>query len=106
MKKLNQDQIEFYKKNGYLIIKDFITEKETNNLKERMNEIINNSEITKNITTFQTNKDNHTIGKYFEDSSSEIYPFLEEESIDKEKNDFVQEKKYSINKVGHGKFEL
>jgi len=61
--------------------------------------------IDENVSYFTTQNENHTIGKYFDESSDKIYPFLEEDSYDKENKKLKYEKKLSINKIGHALHE-
>lgn len=90
-----------YQDNGYLILNDFLTEKECSALIHRAQELVSEFEPTDEVkTVFSTTDQAHTQQKYFLDSADKIRFFFEKGAFDEHGNlRFPKEK--SLNKIGH-----
>ena len=105
---LSEHQVEFYSKNGYLVIENFWSEDVVDKLRQSINEVIDNLDLTSSKSVFST-KEQHRrkADDYFLNSGREIRFFWEEKAIAKSE-DAVASGGHSlplrecINKIGHG----
>ena len=54
MSELTQEQIEFFHENGYLVIKDYFPSNAVSDMRNRMNEILNEMDTSVSKTVFST----------------------------------------------------
>lgn len=101
---LNQDQIQFFEKNGYLVIKDFLKQEAIDRLKAETQEIVRRFD-PKDFKIFTTEDQNDHTDTYFLESGAEVRCFFEEEAID-EHGAMQVDKALAINKVGHAMHDL
>lgn len=112
---LTEEQVEFFHKNGYLLIPDFYNAETVKDLKDRMQEILNNFEFTETKTVFTTGADQTAhADDYFLTSGDKIRYFWEEHAwestTDPETGEITKKMvnpvHQSINKVGHALHDL
>jgi phytanoyl-CoA hydroxylase len=105
MKYLTDDQIEFYRKHGYLVIERFWDADTVQTLKKRIHEIVADADLTNVKSVFSTREHMRKADDYFLNSGREIRFFWEEKARD-ENGQLVSSKDKCINKVGHALHDL
>ena len=99
------DFIKYWKKNGFLIIKDFFSNNDCEILKNRSYELLQKANLDDHRTIFNTKNHSHSADKYFLDSGDKIRYFFEDGVFDKFGNLSVK-KELAINKIGHALHDL
>eukprot|EP00924_Labyrinthula_sp_SR-Ha-C_P016966 maker-scaffold_6-snap-gene-20.56-mRNA-1 protein AED:0.01 eAED:0.01 QI:152/1/1/1/1/1/2/69/286 len=98
--------IDDFKNNGVAVVKNFATIEECDEMKRRMNELVNgwNGKCDCVFTAKGSNDSVQGRNDYFFHSSDKIHFFLEEEAIDPTTGNIYPnlDKLTSLNKVGHG----
>ena len=94
---INNEMKIFWEENGFLIIDNFYTNTECDELINRSSYLINNFDYSKNKSIFNTNKQNEVIDNYFINSGDKIRFFFEEGAFDKNGN-FTNSVDFLINK--------
>ena len=96
----NSKMKSFWDKEGFLVIDNFYSNEECDNLKKRANYLVKNFDYKKNKSIFNTKKQQHVDDNYFLESGDKIRFFFEEDSFDK--NGLLKNKiELLINKIGH-----
>lgn len=98
-KVINESQVEFYKQNGYLVIRDVFSSERIQKVKDEMLGIIRKQDPKELNTIFKA--DMNFQSKYFLESGDKIRFFLEADSFDKDGN-IKYKLEECVNKVGHG----
>ena len=102
---LTSTQISSYNKNGYLVVKDFLSDTQRKLLMERAESLIDDFDPSSSHSIFTTNEQERSSDDYFLSSGDQIRFFFEEKAIDSNGN-FTVPKHKSINKIGHAQHEL
>ncbi len=102
---LSIDEIAAYRRDGFLVIEDFVTPAACAALRERANEIVAAFRPSELRTIFTTDEQQRTSNREFLDSAAGIWCFFEEEAFGPD-GELVQDKALCINKIGHAMHDL
>ena len=102
---LNKEMLNFWNDNGYLIIEDFKTHKECDELIDRSKELIEEQDFNNQQSVFDTVSQSHNDDNYFLESGDKIRFFFEEKANLDEEN-VKTNKQYIVNKIGHALHDL
>ena len=102
---LNKEMLNFWNNNGYLIIEDFKTHKECDELIYRSKELIEEQDFNNQQSVFDTVSQSHNDDNYFLESGDKIRFFFEEKANLDEEN-VKTNKQYIVNKIGHALHDL
>ena len=97
--------IKYWKNNGFLIIKNFFSDKECDKLIERSHKLLQEANLQDHKTIFNTKNHSHSADEYFLDSGDKIRYFFEDGVFDKYGNLCIN-KELAINKIGHALHDL
>ena len=102
---LNKEMLNFWNDNGYLIIEDFKTHQECDELIQRSKELIEEQDFNNQQSVFDTVSQSHNDDNYFLESGDKIRFFFEEKAnLDQE--NVKTNKQYIVNKIGHALHDL
>jgi phytanoyl-CoA hydroxylase len=102
---LNKEMLNFWNDNGYLIIEDFKTSQECDELIRRSKELIEEQDFNNQQSVFDTVSQSHNDDNYFLESGDKIRFFFEEKANLDEEN-VKTNKQYIVNKIGHALHDL
>ncbi|MDC1060048.1 phytanoyl-CoA dioxygenase family protein [Alphaproteobacteria bacterium] len=102
---LNKEMLNFWDNKGYLIIQDFKTHKECDELINRSKELIEEQDFNNQQSVFDTVSESHNDDNYFLESGDKIRFFFEEKANLDEEN-VKTNKQYIVNKIGHALHDL
>ena len=102
---LHKEMLNFWDNNGYLIIQDFKTHKECDELINRSKELIEEQDFNNQQSVFDTVSQSHNDDNYFLESGDKIRFFFEEKANLDEEN-VKTNKQYIVNKIGHALHDL
>ena len=102
---LNKEMLNFWNDNGYLIIEDFKTPQECDELIQRSKELIEEQDFNNQQSVFDTVSQSHNDDNYFLESGDKIRFFFEEKANLDEEN-VKTNKQYIVNKIGHALHDL
>lgn len=102
---LSTEQVEEFKKDGYLVIKDFATPEEIELMNKRAVELLHSFDPSTLESVFSTKNQSATTDTYFLESASSIAYFWEEKAKDTNGN-LIKPKEECINKIGHALHDL
>ena len=102
---LNKEMLNFWNDNGYLIIEDFKTFQECDELIQRSKELIEEQDFNNQQSVFDTVSQSHNDDNYFLESGDKIRFFFEEKANLDEEN-VKTNKQYIVNKIGHALHDL
>ena len=102
---LSIDQLKQYRRDGFLAIEDFASPASCAALRERANQIVDAFEPTAERTVFTTDQQERTSNREFLDSGAGIWCFFEERAFGPD-GELRQDKRHSINKIGHAMHDL
>eukprot|EP01132_Coremiostelium_polycephalum_P000561 gene561-706_t len=102
--KLTEEQLAKYKRDGYLIIPNFVTSEEIESVTSEMKKLVHDFDPTEAKTIFTTKEQERVTNSYFIGSSSTIRFFFEEGAL--KDGEIVVPKDIAFNKVGHALHDL
>lgn len=102
---LNQEQLDRYQQDGYIVIPDFKSPEQIAALRQRAAEIVDAFDPAQSRSIFTTREQDKHIDHYFLDSATRMHCFFEEEAFG-EDGQLRQAKALSINKIGHAMHDL
>lgn len=102
---LDKEMLNFWNDNGYLIIEDFKTHEECDELINRSKKLIEEQDFNNQQSVFDTVSQSHNDDNYFLESGDKIRFFFEEKANLDEEN-VKNNKQYIVNKIGHALHDL
>jgi len=102
---LDKEMLNFWNDNGYLIIEDFKTHEECDELINRSKKLIEEQDFNNQQSVFDTVSQSHNDDNYFLESGDKIRFFFEEKANLDEEN-VKTNKQYIVNKIGHALHDL
>jgi phytanoyl-CoA hydroxylase len=102
---LSIDEIAAYRRDGFLVIEDFVTHDACTAVRERANEIVAAFRPSDLRTIFTTDEQERTSNREFLDSAAGIWCFFEQEAFGPG-GELVQDIALCINKIGHAMHDL
>ena len=103
--KLPSEQLTYYDRDGFLILKDFVTASSCDALRERAAQLVHAFDPEGLVSIFSTREQNRLSDDYFLDSGDKIRFFFEENAFQPD-GTLKQSKERSINKIGHALHDL
>jgi phytanoyl-CoA hydroxylase len=102
---LTSQQLADYKRDGFLVLADFVREAACDDLRARAAELVHNFDPGGVASIFSTHEQNRLANDYFLESAARIHFFFEEDAFLPD-GTLKQNKEQSINKIGHALHDL
>jgi len=102
---LTQEQLAQYKRDGFLVLKNFVKDADCDALRARAEELVRDFDPQGVVSIFSTREQTRTSDDYFLTSGDRVRFFFEEHAFD-ENGRLRQSKERSINKIGHALHDL
>lgn len=102
---LSSEQIESYRRDGFLVVTDFTGSDARDRLQRRALDIVDAWEPSERRSVFTTSEQDRNSDAEFLASGSSIWCFFEEEAFGAD-GELTQPKELSINKIGHAQHDL
>ena len=102
---MNPDQIAQYERDGFLVLKDFVSPSACAALRARAEELVREFDPAGVVSIFSTRRQTRTSDEYFLESGDKIRCFFEENAFNPD-GSLHQSKEQSINKIGHALHDL
>jgi phytanoyl-CoA hydroxylase len=102
---LSAEQIDDYRRDGFVVVPDFVSADACDRLKRRAIDIVDAWEPSDQRTVFTTNEQARVSDAEFLASGSSIWCFFEEEAFGPD-GELTRPKQLSINKIGHAQHDL
>jgi phytanoyl-CoA hydroxylase len=102
---MNASEIAQYERDGFLVLKDFVSHEACNALHARAEELVREFDPAGVVSIFSTHEQTRTSDDYFLGSGDKIRFFFEENAFNPD-GSLRQPKERSINKIGHALHDL
>ena len=102
---ISSQQVDDYLTNGFLVIENFASEQECDELRERAEQLVQAFEPAEVMSIFTTNEQSRVADEYFLTSGDKIRFFFEENAFAPD-GTLKHSKQRSINKIGHALHDL
>src|SRR5437660_8641626 len=102
---LNKDQVSVYDRDGFIVLKDFVSPEACDRLRGRAVELVRDFDPSGVVSIFSTHEQTRTSDDYFLESGDKIRFFFEENAFNPD-GSLRQNKEQSINKIGHALHDL
>lgn len=102
---LTSEQLADYKRDGFLVLPDFVGGTACDDLRARTEKLICDFDPRGVASIFSTHEQNRLANDYFLDSAGKIHFFFEEDAFQPD-GTLKQSKEQSINKIGHALHDL
>jgi phytanoyl-CoA hydroxylase len=102
---MNADQIAQYKRDGFVVLKDFVSRDACDTLRARAEELVRDFDPAGVVSIFSTREQSRTSDDYFLASGDRVSFFFEENAFNPD-GTLRQNKAQSINKIGHALHDL
>jgi phytanoyl-CoA hydroxylase len=102
---MNASEIAQYERDGFLVLKDFVSHEACNALHARADELVREFDPAGVVSIFSTHEQTRTSDDYFLGSGDKIRFFFEENAF-RPDGSLRQPKERSINKIGHALHDL
>lgn len=103
--KLTQPQLDDYRRDGFVVLRDFVDPPACDRLRERAEQLVRNFDPGEIVSIFSTREQNRRSDDYFLGSGDKIRFFFEEGAFLPD-GTLRQSKDKSINKIGHALHDL
>jgi phytanoyl-CoA hydroxylase len=102
---MNPDELTQYERDGFLVLKDFVSHGSCDALRARAEELVREFDPAGIVSIFSTREQTRTSDDYFLESGDKIRFFFEENAFNPD-GTLRQRKEQSINKIGHALHDL
>jgi phytanoyl-CoA hydroxylase len=102
---VTQQQFDNYQDHGFLVLEDFASQEECDQLRARAAEMVHEFDPAEVVSIFSTHEQNRTTDDYFLTSGDKVRFFFEENAFNPD-GTLKYEKEKSINKIGHALHDL
>src|SRR5437660_12113541 len=102
---LSSDQLAFYKRDGFLVLENFVSEEACDHLRSRAEELVCDFDPQGVVSIFSTHEQTRRSDDYFLESGDKVRFFFEENAFLPD-GTLRQSKEQSINKIGHALHDL
>ena len=102
---LNKDQVSAYDRDGFIVLKGFVSPEACDRLRGRAVELVRDFDPSGVVSIFSTHEQTRTSDDYFLQSGDQIRCFFEEDAFNPD-GTLKQSKEQSINKIGHALHDL
>jgi len=102
---ITKDQIRQFHSDGYLVLRDFKSQDELDNLRRTALAIVDDFDAETHKSIFTTENQTEVLDEYFKGSGDKVRCFFEADAFDASGH-LKQSKALSINKIGHAMHDL
>lgn len=103
--RLSAAQLQEYRRDGFLVLEDFVSAAACDDLRARAAELVHNFDPRGVASIFSTHEQNRLANDYFLESAAKIHFFFEADAFLPD-GSLKQNKEQSINKIGHALHDL